>query len=144
MKTYTPRAGDVKQTWVVVDADGIALGRLASRVATILKGKHKPAYTPHLDLGDFVVVVNAARVRLTGRKSEQGTYFRHSNYPGGARFIPMAEVLSRRPEEVVRMAIKGMLPRHRLGRAMMRKLKVYAGPEHPHAPQKPEPLEIKG
>lgn len=132
----------MKQSWVVVDADGKVLGRLASKVASILKGKHKAAYTPHLDLGDFVVVVNAARVRLTGRKNEQMTYFRHSGYPGGQRHIPVADLLARRPEEVVRLAVKGMLPRHRLGRAIMRKLKVYRGPDHPHVSQKPEPLEF--
>jgi len=143
-KTYVPKAGDVKQSWVVVDADGMVLGRLASRVASILKGKHKAAYTPHLDLGDFVVVVNAARVRLTGRKIDQMTYFRHSGYPGGQRFIPVAEMLARKPEEVVRLAVKGMLPRNRLGRSIMRKLKIYRGPEHPHAPQNPEPLKLQG
>jgi large subunit ribosomal protein L13 len=143
-KTYVPKAGDVKQSWVVVDADGMVLGRLASRVASILKGKHKAANTPHLDLGDFVVVVNAARVRLTGRKIDQMTYFRHSGYPGGQRFIPVAEMLARKPEEVVRLAVKGMLPRNRLGRSIMRKLKIYRGPEHPHAPQNPEPLKLQG
>jgi large subunit ribosomal protein L13 len=140
-KTYVPKAGEVKHSWVVVDADGMVLGRLASRVAAILKGKHKAAYTPHLDLGDHVVVVNAGLVRLTGRKADQMTYFRHSGYPGGQRFIRVAEVLAQRPEEVVRLAVKGMLPRNRLGRAIMRKLKIYRGPEHPHASQQPEPLK---
>jgi large subunit ribosomal protein L13 len=143
-KTYTPKVGEVKQSWVVVDADGMVLGRLASRVACLLKGKHKPAYTPHLDLGDHVVIVNAKRIRLTGRKREQMTYFRHSGYPGGQRVTPVAEMLAHRPEEVVRLAVKGMLPRNRLGRAIMKKLKIYAGPEHPHQSQQPEPLKLEG
>lgn len=143
MKTYTPREGEIKRSWWVVDANGMALGRLASQVAQILKGKHKPMYTPHLDVGDHVVIVNAGQVRLTGRKMEQETYFRHSNYPGGARFIKVAEVFAHKPAEVVRRAVKGMLPRHRLGRAMMKKLKIYPGAQHPHAPQKPEPKTLE-
>ena len=143
-KTYTPKVGDVPHAWHVVDADGLVLGRLASQVATILRGKHKPAFTPHLDLGDHVVVVNAARVRLTGHKEEQEAYFRHSGYPGGARWTPLAEMLEKKPEEVVRLAVRGMLPKNRLGRAIMKKLKIYRGPEHPHAAQMPEPLAIGG
>jgi large subunit ribosomal protein L13 len=142
MKTYVPKAGDVKHSWYVLDASGVPLGRLASEVAKILKGKHKPAYTPHLDLGDHVVVVNAEQVRLTGRKREQKNYYRHSGYPGGLKVTPIADMLERKPEEVVRLAVKGMIPRNRLGRAIMKKLKVYRGSAHPHAPQKPEPLTL--
>jgi large subunit ribosomal protein L13 len=140
MKTYTPKAGEVPHHWYVLDADGKALGRLATQVATVLKGKLKPAFTPHLDLGDHVVIVDAERVRISGRKIEQESYFRHSGYPGGARFTPLAEVFDKRPEEVVRLAVRGMLPRNRLGRAIMRKLKIYRGPEHPHVSQMPEPF----
>jgi large subunit ribosomal protein L13 len=142
MKTYVPKAEDVKHSWYVLDASGVPLGRLASEVAKILKGKHKPAYTPHLDLGDHVVVVNAERVRLTGRKREQKNYYRHSGYPGGLKVTPIADMLERKPEEVVRLAVKGMIPHNRLGRAIMKKLKVYRGSAHPHAPQKPEPLTL--
>ncbi len=142
MKTFIPKKEEVPHSWVVLDAAGMPLGRLASEAAKILKGKHKPAYTPHLDLGDHVIVVNAERVVLTGRKPEQKVYTRHSGYPGGFRQTPVAEMLAKRPEEVVRLAVRGMLPRNRLGRAIMRKLKVYRGPEHPHAPQKPETYTI--
>ena len=144
MKTYIPKKDDVTHAWVVLDAEGMSLGRLASEAAKLLKGKHKPAYTPHLDLGDHVVVINAERVLLTGRKREQMTYTRHSGYPGGMRTIPVAEMLAKKPEEVVRLAVRGMISRNRLGRAIMRKLKVYRGAEHPHAPQKPTPLAVKG
>ncbi len=146
MKTYIPKQEDIRRSrsWFVVDADGMPLGRLASEVAKILKGKHKPAYTPHLDLGDHVVVVNAERVLLTGRKEEQMTYYRHSGYPGGLRATPIAVLLAKKPEEVVRLAVRGMISRNRLGRAMMKKLKVYRGAEHPHAPQQPEPLKLQG
>jgi large subunit ribosomal protein L13 len=142
MKTYVPKAEDVKHSWYVLDASGVPLGRLASEVAKILKGKHKPAYTPHLDLGDHVVVVNAERVRLTGRKREQKNYYRHSGYPGGLKVTPIADMLERKPEEVVRLAVKGMIPHNHRGRAIMKKLKVYRGSAHPHAPQKPEPLTL--
>ncbi len=146
MKTYIPKKDDIAQAhaWVVLDAEGMPLGRLASEAAKLLKGKHKPAYTPHLDLGDHVVVINAERVLLTGRKREQMTYYRHSGYPGGLRAIPVAVMMAKKPEEVVRLAVRGMIPRNRLGRAIMRKLKVYRGAEHPHAPQKPAPLAVKG
>jgi large subunit ribosomal protein L13 len=144
MKTYIPKKEDVVHAWVVLDANGMPLGRLASEAAKILKGKHKPAYTPHLDLGDHVVVINAERVLLTGRKREQKTYYRHTGYPGGLRATPVAHMMAKRPEDVVRLAVRGMIPRNRLGRAIMKKLKVYRGPEHPHAPQRPEPLIVKG
>jgi large subunit ribosomal protein L13 len=141
MKTYTVKASEIHRDWYVVDATDEVLGRLASQVATILRGKHKPQYSPHLDLGDHVVVINAERVRLTGRKLDQKTYFRHSGYPGGARETPVRTVLERHPEEVVRRAVRGMLPKNRLGRAMLRKLKIYRGPEHPHAAQQPRPAQ---
>jgi len=140
MKTYVPKAGEVKHAWYVVDADGVPLGRLAARVATLLKGKHKAEYTPHLDLGDHVVVVNCERVKLTGRKLEQKSYYHHTGYPGGLRQRPVSEVMAKRPEDVVRLAVRGMLPRNRLGRAIMKKLKIYRGADHRHTAQSPEPL----
>jgi len=142
MKTYTPKAGDVQRRWWVVDAEGQILGRLATRIATLLRGKHKPAFTPHLDTGDYVVVVNAEKVRLTGNKPEAKKYFRHSGYMGGERFIPIRDVLEKHPERVIELAVKGMMPKNNLGRLMRRKLKVYAGPAHPHEAQQPEVLEI--
>ncbi len=141
MSTYAVKAGEIERKWWVVDADGATLGRLATRVASALKGKHKAAYTDHLDVGDAVVVVNAAKVRVTGRKLQQKTYARHSGYPGGFRSETLARLLQRRPEEVIRRAVRGMLPRNRLGDRMIRKLYVYAGAEHPHAAQKPERME---
>ena len=142
MKTYVATPASRERNWLVVDASGKTLGRLATQVADALRGKRKPEYTPHIDTGDFVIVINAERVSVTGRKQEQKRYYRHSGYPGGLRSRTLAEMLERRPEEVVRKAVKGMLPRNRLGRAQLRKLKVYAGPEHPHAAQKPEPMEV--
>jgi large subunit ribosomal protein L13 len=142
MKTYVATPASRERNWLVVDASGKTLGRLATQVADALRGKRKPEYTPHIDVGDFVIVVNAERVSVTGRKLEQKRYFRHSGYPGGLRSRTLAEMLERRPEEVVRKAVKGMLPRTRLGRAQLRKLKVYAGPDHPHAAQQPEPMEV--
>ena len=124
------------------DASGKTLGRLATQIADALRGKRKPAYTPHIDVGDFVVVVNAEKISVTGKKREEKRYYRHSGYPGGLRSRTLEEMLDRRPEEVVRLAVKGMLPRTRLGRAQLRKLKIYAGPDHPHAAQKPEPMEV--
>ncbi len=135
MKTYSLKAGEIRKAWHVVDAEGLTLGRLASRVATLLMGKHKPDYSPHLDMGDFVVVVNAAKVRVTGRKPQGKVYYRHSGYMGGLKETTLADMLQRHPERVVEYAVRGMLPRTRLGRAMLRHLKVYAGPEHPHAAQ---------
>ena len=142
MKTYTPKVTDIQRRWLIVDAENKVLGRLASEIAQILRGKHKPMYTPHLDTGDFVVVVNAEKVRLTGNKAETKTYFRHTGYMGGEKHIPVKDVLASHPERVVELAVKGMLPKNNLGRLMRRKLKVYAGPDHPHAAQQPEPIEI--
>ncbi|WP_419161210.1 50S ribosomal protein L13 [Candidatus Palauibacter sp.] len=141
MKTYSVKAGEIEREWYVVDAADQVLGRLATQVATVLRGKHKPIYSTHLDTGDYVVVINAERVRLTGNKADQKAYFRHSGYMGGERFIPFRRMLARHPDRVIRLAVKGMLPKNTLGRSMLRKLKVYAGPEHPHAPQRPRPFE---
>lgn len=142
MKTYTPKAPEIERRWWIVDAEGEVLGRLASRIAQVLRGKHKPMFTPHLDTGDFVVVVNADKVRLTGKKAEKKTYFRHTGYIGGEKHIPVATMLEKHPERVVELAVKGMLPKNNLGRLMRRKLKVYASAEHPHVAQQPQPLEI--
>jgi large subunit ribosomal protein L13 len=142
MKTYVATPATRERNWLLVDATGKTLGRLATQVADALRGKRKPDYTPHIDVGDFVIVVNAEKVAVTGNKREQKRYHRHSGYPGGLRSRTLGEMLERRPEEVVRQAVKGMLPRSRLGRAQLTKLKVYAGPEHPHQAQKPEPMEI--
>ena len=141
MKTYTAKPRVIEQAWRLVDADGQILGRLATEIADTLRGKNKPAYTPHVDTGDFVIVVNAEKVRVTGKKLEQKIYYRHSGYPGGLRERTLAEQLARRPEEVIRKAVKGMLPKNKLAAAQLRKLKVYAGPEHPHAAQNPAPLK---
>jgi large subunit ribosomal protein L13 len=143
MKTYVATPENRQRDWYVVDAEGKNLGRLATRIADTLRGKRKPEYTPHCDTGDFVVVVNAEKVTVTGRKLEQKTYFRHSGYPGGLRSRTLAEMLDRNPEDVVRKAVKGMLPRNRLARAQLTKLKVYAGPDHPHQAQQPKALEIE-
>ncbi len=141
MKTYTAKPGEIERHWYVVDADGQTLGRLATRIADMLRGKGKPEYTPHVDTGDFVVVVNAEKIQVTGNKLDQKRYYRHSGYPGGIRSRTLREQLARRPEEVLRKAVKGMLPRNRLARQQITKLKIYAGPEHPHAPQAPQPLK---
>ncbi len=140
--TKSLRSVDVERAWYVLDAKDQVLGRLATRVATILRGKHKPSYTPHVDGGDFVIIVNAQNVKLTGRKLEQKTYWRHSGYPGGIRSVTAGRLLETHPERVLEAAVKGMLPKGPLGRQMIRKLKVYAKAEHPHAAQKPQPLEI--
>jgi large subunit ribosomal protein L13 len=141
--TRSLKPGDVEPVWWVIDAEGQVLGRLATRIATLLRGKHRPLYTPHADAGDFVIVVNAKKVRLTGRKLEQKTYYRHSGWPGGLREITAAKVLSgAHPERVVEHAVRGMLPRNTLGRKLFSKLKVYSGPRHPHAAQKPEVMEL--
>lgn len=142
MKTYTPKASDIHRKWWLVDAEGKVLGRLASEIAKILRGKHKPTFTPHMDMGDHVVVINADKVRLTGRKLEQKTYFRHSGYVGSERHIPVKELLEKHPERVIELAVKGMMPKNNLGRLMRKKLRVYAGPEHPHEGQQPQPLEV--
>ena len=141
MKTWNAKPGEITREWHVVDAEGQTLGRLATRIADTLRGKDKPQYTPHVDTGDFVVVVNAEKVAVTGNKLDQKMYHRHSGYPGGLRSRTLREQLDRRPEEVIRKAVKGMLPRNRLGRAQLRKLKVYAGPEHPHSAQAPKELK---
>ena len=143
MKTYVATPTDRQRDWLVVDAEGQTLGRLATRIADALRGKRKPAYTPHIDTGDFVVVINAEKIHVTGNKLEQKRYWRHSGYPGGIKSRTLAEMLDRRPEEVIRKAVKGMLPRNRLARRQLTKLKIYAGPDHPHAAQKPQPMEIK-
>ncbi len=143
MKTYVATPENRQRDWYVIDAEGKTLGRMATRIADLLRGKHKPEYTPHCDTGDFVVVVNAAKVSVTGNKLNDKLYYRHSGYPGGLRSRTLAEMLERRPEEVVRRAVKGMLPRNRLARQQLRKLKVYAGPEHPHAAQQPKDLEVE-
>jgi len=142
MKTYTPKLTEIQRRWWVVDAEGQVLGRLASRIAQILRGKHKPMFTPHLDTGDFVVVINADKVRLTGNKAEDKKYFRHTGYMGGEKFIPFRDMLEKHPDRVIDLAVKGMLPKNNLGRLMRRKLKVYAGPNHPHEAQQPQRLEI--
>lgn len=139
-KTYTPRESEIERRWFVVDATGETLGRLASRVARVLEGKHKPTWTPHLDSGDHVIVLNAGRVAVSRDKLESKQYIRHSGYPQGLKQESLAHLLERRPEEVVRRAVKGMLPHTRLGAKQLRKLKVYAGPEHPHQAQRPDPL----
>src|SRR6266545_7142025 len=141
MSTYTVKASEIDRRWWVVDADGATLGRLATRVASALRGKHKTAFTDHLDVGDAVVVVNAAKIHVTGKKLKQKQYVRHSGYPGGFRAETLERLLERRPEEVIRRAVRGMLPRNRLGERMIRKLFVYAGAEHPHEAQRPEPMK---
>jgi len=142
MKTYATKPKDIERRWWVVDAEGKILGRLASEVAKILRGKHKPYFAPHLDTGDYVIVINAAQVRVTGKKLEDKIYYRHSGYPGGLRSTTLAEMLKKRPTRVIRLAVWGMLPHNRLGRAMMKKLKIYEGESHPHQAQNPQPLEF--
>ncbi len=143
MKTPVANPAEITRRWYLVDADGVVLGRLAAEVAKVLRGKHKPIYTPHVDCGDGVVVVNAERVRLTGKKAEQKKYYRHSGYVGGAKLIPFKRMLERRPEQVIRRAVRGMLPKTTLGRRMLKKLRVYAGPEHPHQGLETQPLKIE-
>ena len=142
MKTYIVRKGDIKREWYVVDAQGKTLGRLASEIASILRGKHKPIYAPHLDCGDYVIVVNAEKVRVTGKKLDQKFYHRHTGYPGGLKSINLRDQLQRHPTRVLQAAVRGMLPKNRLGRAMIKKLKVYAGGSHPHQAQQPKVLEL--
>jgi len=143
MKTWNAKPGEVARTWYVVDADGKTLGRLATAIAIALRGKNKPQYTPHVDTGDFVVVVNAEKIAVTGQKLDQKLYYRHSGYPGGLRARTLREQLDRQPTEVLRKAVKGMLPRNRLSRAQLTKLKIYAGPVHPHEAQAPKPLPLE-
>ena len=142
MRTYNAKPGEVERRWYVVDAEGQTLGRLATRIADTLRGKTKAQYTPHVDTGDFVVVVNAEKIAVTGNKLDQKRYYRHSGYPGGLRSRTLREQLDRRPTEVIRTAVKGMLPKNRLARQQLNKLKVYAGPDHPHEAQAPQPLEV--
>jgi large subunit ribosomal protein L13 len=143
MKTYQATPQDRERDWFVVDAEGKTLGRLATQIADVLRGKRKPTYTPHIDVGDFVIVVNAEKVAVTGNKREDKRYWRHSGYPGGIRFRTLGDLLEKHPEDVIRKAVKGMLPRNRLARQQLRKLKIYAGPEHPHQAQKPQTLDIE-
>ncbi|MDQ6682231.1 MAG: 50S ribosomal protein L13 [Chloroflexota bacterium] len=142
MKTYAVKANEIERRWWVVDASGQTLGRLATRVATLLEGKHKPTYSPHLDTGDHVVVLNAGKIRVTGNKLVQKRYYRHSNYPGGLKEESLEALMARKPELVIERAVKGMLPQNRLGRAMFRKLKVYAGSAHPHQAQQPTDVAL--
>ena len=142
MRTYSPKPGEVDRTWHVIDAEDVVLGRLASHVATLLRGKHKPTFAPHVDTGDFVVIVNAEKVVLTGNKRDQAFAYRHSGYPGGLRKQSFGDLLETRPERLLEKVVKGMLPKNKLGRAQGKKLKVYAGPDHPHAAQQPKPFEI--
>ena len=142
MRTYSAKASEIQRHWYVVDATDVPLGRLASRVASVLRGKHRPEFTPHADAGDFVVVVNADKVKLTGGKLDKKHWYRHSGIPGGFKATPYRELLEKRPDFVVEKAVRGMLPKNSLGRSMRRKLKVYAGGTHPHAAQKPEPLTL--
>jgi large subunit ribosomal protein L13 len=143
MKTYSAKPGEITREWYLVDAEGKTLGRLATQIADTLRGKRKPQYTPHVDTGDFVIVVNAEKIQVTGNKLDQKRYYRHSGYPGGLRSRTLREQLDRRPTEVLRVAVKGMLPKNRLARQQITKLKIYAGPEHPHEAQNPKPLETE-
>jgi len=142
MKTYTAKASGIKREWYLIDAEGKTLGRLASEIAKILRGKHKPIYTPHLDCGDYIIVINADKIQVTGKKLYQKVYYRHSGYPGGLKSISLKDQLEKYPTRVLQAAVWGMLPHNRLGRAMIKKLKVYAGDSHPHQAQQPRPLEI--
>ena len=142
VRTYTPKAADAQRQWLVIDATDVVLGRLASQVAVLLRGKHKPTFAPHVDMGDFVVIVNADKVALTGAKLEQKHAYRHSGYPGGLKSRTYAEMLDKHPAKAVERAVRGMLPKNSIGRAQLSKLKVYAGSEHPHQAQQPEPFEI--
>lgn len=141
-KTYATKPSDIERKWYVVDAQGKTLGRLATRVASILKGKHKPEYAPYIDVGDYVIIVNADKIHVTGRKMDEKIYYKHSGYPGGLSEITLRNQLIRHPTRAVELAVRGMLPKNRLGRRMIQKLKVYASPEHPHAAQKPETMEF--
>jgi len=142
MKTYSPKAEELNRDWYEVDATGQVLGRLASRIAVRLRGKHKPEFAPHMDNGDFIVVVNAEKIRVTGRKLEQKKYYRYSGYPGGLRETTLRRLMETKPERALMFAVRGMLPKNRLGRALLKKLKVYAGPDHPHKAQQPQTLEL--
>lgn len=141
-KTYSAKPSEIEHNWFVVDAEGKTLGRLATEIAKILRGKHKPTYTPHMDTGDFVIVINADKVRVTGKRLDQKFYHRHSGYVGGLKSVSLRRMLETHPERVIEHAVKGMLPKNRLGNQMYKKLKVYASPEHPHAAQQPKPLDL--
>ncbi len=143
MDTFFPKEGDVKKKWYVADAEEAVLGRLSARIAAVLRGKHKPTYTPHADTGDFVIVINAEKVKMTGNKLQQKTYARYSGYPGGLRAVNARTLLAAKPEEVIKLSVRGMLPKNALGRKMLKKLKVYKGSEHPHKAQMPETLNVK-
>ena len=142
VKTYTPKESEIERKWFVVDAEDVILGRLSTQIASILRGKHKPQFTPNLDAGDFVIVVNAEKVRVSGAKDQQKTYYRHSRYPGGIRSMTFNEMIERHPERVIQTAVRGMVPKNALGKRMLRKLRVYTGPDHPHSGQQPVTLEI--
>jgi large subunit ribosomal protein L13 len=142
VRTFSPKPGDISRQWHIIDATDVVLGRLASQAATLLRGKHKPVYAPHVDTGDFVIIVNADKLHLSGNKRTQKLAYRHSGYPGGLRSVRYEDLLAKHPERAVEKAVKGMLPKNTLGRQMFKKLKVYAGPEHPHAAQRPVPFEI--
>jgi len=142
MKTYFIKAKDINKKWYVVDAEGKTLGRLTSRIAAIIRGKHKPDFTPYMDMGDNVIVVNADKIQVTGRKADQKTYYRHTNYPGGIKSTAFSDMIRAKPENIINIAVKGMLPHNRLGKKMIKHLKVYKGSEHPHQAQQPEVLEI--
>ncbi len=142
MKTISAKPGETPRNWYVVDAEDLVLGRLATRIADVLRGKHKAVYTPHVDTGDFIIVINAEKIKLTGAKLDKKTYYRYTGYPSGIRSTTAREMLEKKPEEVIRKAVKGMLPKNRLNRKIINKLKIYAGPDHPHGAQQPEPLEI--
>jgi large subunit ribosomal protein L13 len=142
-RTFTPKPGDLSHEWFVVDAADVPLGRLASNVAQILRGKHKPTFAPHVDGGDYVIIVNAEKVAVTGRKEDEKVYYRHSGYPGGLRASSLRQLRATYPDRVITNAVRGMLPKNRLGRQIITKLKVYAGPEHPHGAQNPQPLDIR-
>jgi large subunit ribosomal protein L13 len=142
MKTYSPKESEIDRKWWLVDAEGKVLGRLASTLAHILRGKHKPYFSPHVDCGDFVVVINVEKLYFTGNKRENKLYYKHSGYPGGLKAVPLSTMLARKPEEVLRHAVRGMLPKNKLGRKVLSKLKIYSGPDHPHQSQKPMTLEV--
>jgi large subunit ribosomal protein L13 len=144
MKTYSPKASEIQRDWYIVDAQDQTLGRISTRIASVLKGKHKPVYATHMDMGDFVIVVNAEKIRVTGNKETQKLYYRHSQFPGGFRSTPLRDQLKKHPTRPLEHAVRNMLPKNALGDAMFKKLKVYAGPDHPHTAQKPQPLRIEG
>lgn len=144
MRTFYAKPGEIEREWLLIDAEDLVLGRLATRIASILKGKTKPTYTPHVDVGDFVIVINAEKIRLTGKKAEQKNYYSHSGYPGGLKEVSFKTMLEKHPERILEKAVRGMLPKNTLGRQMGKKLKVYAGPDHPHIAQEPRTIELEG